>query len=167
MSRGFNQWIGHGGLTKDPELKHGQSGTAWCLFTLACGYSVKNGSGEWEDKADYIPCKVFGKTAENVCKYLRKGSPVMVVGVVKVDNYETNGEKKSFTYILAQDIKFPPKLKDGGDEGYQPSEHERSKSNGYAPQSKDVWDFGSDPGFKDTDEFPLDFEHGEEVNIPF
>lgn len=152
-----------GRLTKDPEMKTSKSGTPWLLFTLAVNDSVKR-EDKWEDKADFLLFKAFGKTAEAIQKFAGKGTLLTVQGRLKCDQYEANGEKKSMTYVLCDTVRLPPKPKDGD---YQPSAHEQSKSNGYAPESKDVWGFGSDPGFKDTDEFPLDFGHGEEVNIPF
>lgn len=140
-----------GRLTKDPEMKTSRSGTPWMLFTVAVNDSMKNASGDWEDKADFLLIKAFGKTAEAICNYADKGTLLTITGRLKCDQYESNGDKKSMTYVLADIVRLPPKPKDGGGGGgYQPSTHEQSKANGYAPESSPSYagpqypDFGDD-----------------------
>lgn len=135
-----------GRLTKDPEMKTSKSGTPWLLFTLAVNDSVKK-EDKWEDKADFLLFKAFGKTAEAIQKFAGKGTLLTVQGRLKCDQYEANGEKKSMTYVLCDTVRLPPKPKDGD---YQPSAHEQSKANGYAPQDSPSYagpqypDFGED-----------------------
>lgn len=143
-----------GRLTKNPELKTAKSGTSWLLFTLAVNDSCKNQQGEWEDKADFLLLKAFGKTAEAIDNYARKGTLLTVQGRLKCDNYEANGEKKSMTYVLCDMVRLPPKPKD--DSG--PSAHEQSKANGYAPDDDYTGDFsfrdGPD-GWRDDGDMPF------------
>jgi len=88
-----------GRLTKDPELKYGQSGKAYCRFSLAVDRTFQDG-------ADFIECTAFGKTAELIGEYLRKGRMAGVQGRLQHDSYELNGEKRYRTYVVVDRIEF-------------------------------------------------------------
>ena len=62
-----------GNLTKTPQLEHTKNGVPTCTFTVAC-------NGGRDDDAVFLWCRAYRTTAENVCKYLEKGSPIFVVG---------------------------------------------------------------------------------------
>ena len=68
-----------GRLTKDPELKYGASGTAFCKFTLAVNRAFK------KDEVDFINCTAFGKAAETIAEYVRKGDQFARGGRLQVD----------------------------------------------------------------------------------
>ena len=89
-----------GRLTKDPELKHGASGSAYCKFTLAVNRMKK------DDPADFIFCSAFGKTAELIAEYVRKGHQLGVQGRLQQDTYEKDGEKISKTGVTVDKIEF-------------------------------------------------------------
>ena len=78
-----------GRLTRDPELKFGQSGKAYSRFTLAVDRPMQKG------EADFINCVAFGKTAELIGEYLRKGRKAGVTGRLQMGKYEVNGEKRT------------------------------------------------------------------------
>ena len=96
----FNLVILTGRLTKDPELKHGSSGTAYCKFTLAVNRMKK------DDPADFIFCSAFGKTAELIAEYVKKGNNLGVQGRLQQDTYEKDGEKISNTGVTVDKIEF-------------------------------------------------------------
>ena len=96
----FNLVILTGRLTKDPELKHGASGTAYCKFTLAVNRMKK------DDPADFIFCSAFGKTAELIAEYVKKGHQLGVQGRLQEDTYEKDGEKISKTGVTVDKIEF-------------------------------------------------------------
>ena len=96
----FNLVILTGRLTKDPELKHGASGTAYCKFTLAVNRMKK------DDPADFIFCSAFGKTAELIAEYVKKGNNLGVQGRLQQDTYEKDGEKISKTGVTVDKIEF-------------------------------------------------------------
>lgn len=96
----FNLVILTGRLTKDPELKHGASGTAYCKFTLAVNRMKK------DDPADFIFCSAFGKTAELIAEYVKKGNNLGVQGRLQQDTYEKDGEKVSKTGVTVDKIEF-------------------------------------------------------------
>ena len=81
-----------GRLTKDPELKYLTSGTAVATFTLAIDRDYKNKEGN--TPTDFIPCEIMGKPAEFAANYCTKGRLVAVIGSIRVDRYEQNGEKR-------------------------------------------------------------------------
>ena len=96
----FNLVILTGRLTKEPELKFGASGTAYCKFTLAVNRMKK------DDPADFIFCSAFGKTAELIAEYVKKGNNLGVQGRLQQDTYEKDGEKISKTGVTVDKIEF-------------------------------------------------------------
>ncbi len=96
----FNLVILTGRLTKEPELKFGASGTAYCKFTLAVNRMKK------DDPADFIFCSAFGKTAELIAEYVSKGHQLGVQGRLQQDTYEKDGEKISKTGVTVDKIEF-------------------------------------------------------------
>ena len=86
-----------GRITKDLELKHiGEKNTANVKFNLAVD-NYENG----QNGADFIPVTVWGKQAENLCKYCGKGSQIAVNGALKIRSYDKDGVKKYVTEVLA------------------------------------------------------------------
>ena len=84
-----------GRLTKDVELRYSQSGTAVANFTLAVNRQFKNQNGERE--ADFIRTLAFGKTAEIIAQYVKKGQQLAVEGRIQTGSYENNEGKTVFT----------------------------------------------------------------------
>ncbi len=95
----MNRVVLVGRLTKDPVLKMTQTGKSCCTFTVACdGYG---------DQTDYINCQAWNQTAENVAKYLTKGSMVGVDGKIQTRSYTTqDGQNRYVTEVLAQSVQF-------------------------------------------------------------
>ncbi|HIF5126736.1 TPA: single-stranded DNA-binding protein [Clostridioides difficile] len=94
-----------GRLTRDPELKYiPGSGTAVSTFTIAVDrdYIKKDGTKE----TDFIPIEVMGKLAEVCANNLGKGRLVAVEGSIRVNPYEKDGEKRTYTKVHANKIKF-------------------------------------------------------------
>ncbi|MDY5306257.1 single-stranded DNA-binding protein [Fusobacterium gastrosuis] len=84
-----------GRLTKDPELKFGKSGKAYARFTLAI-----NRIGN--ESADFINCVAFGKVAEFIEEYFKKGRKMFLSGRLQMNQFEQDG-KKLTTYIVVTD----------------------------------------------------------------
>ena len=87
-----------GNISTDLELKQTMNGKSVCQFNLAV-----NGYGE---KTDFIPVQVWNKQAENLVKFQQKGSKIGVSGRLSVDSYEQDGQKKTFTKVVAHEIEF-------------------------------------------------------------
>ena len=100
----MNKWIGMGRLTRDPEVRYGQSGSAVANFSVAIDRRYKR---DGETTADFFNCTAFGKTGEFVEKYLRKGIKVVIEGELQNNNYEDkNGTKHYSDQIIVNQIEF-------------------------------------------------------------
>jgi single-strand DNA-binding protein len=85
-----------GRLVRDPEVRYSQGGSSVASFTVAVDRTVKKGD-EWVHEADFIKCVAFGKSAEFIEKYFKKGSFIVVTGSIKTGNYEKEDGTKVFT----------------------------------------------------------------------
>ena len=88
-----------GRLTRDVELSYvPNTGTAKADFALAIPRDFKNKDGEKE--VDFIPVEFMGKKAENIAKYIEKGSLVAVQGNLRIDRYtDKQGNKRTYTKV--------------------------------------------------------------------
>lgn len=104
-------------LAKDPEIRYAQAtGNAIASYSIAVNRRFKR---EGEPDADFFNCVSFGKTAEFIEKYLRKGTKVVLEGEVQNNNYTNQqGEKIYSTRILVNNIEF---AESKGSQGEQPS----------------------------------------------
>ena len=93
-----------GRLTRDPELRYSSNNNANCRFTLAVNRTFQSQNGE--QGTDFISIVVFNKQAENVKKYIAKGSLVAVTGRIQTGSYEKDGEKKFSMDIIAEKVTF-------------------------------------------------------------
>jgi single-strand DNA-binding protein len=95
-----------GRFTRDPELLFSAAGKPIAKFSVVTSDRVKNQqSGEWEDSnTSFWDCVAFGKIAENVCESFAKGSLVIVVGKVKQETWEKDGQKRSTFKVTVNDI---------------------------------------------------------------
>ena len=94
-----------GRLTRDPELRHTQTGRAVCQISIAINRPFSNQDGQRE--ADFINVVVWDKQAENLAKYVKKGSQVAVEGRIQTRNYDNNEGKKVYvTEVVAQSVQF-------------------------------------------------------------
>lgn len=99
----FNRVILVGNLTRDPELRYLQSGTAVTDIGLAVNDRRKNSNGEWIDETTFVDITLWGRTAEVVSEYLTKGSPVLIEGRLKLDSWETqDGQKRSKLKVIGE-----------------------------------------------------------------
>ena len=94
-----------GRLTKDPELRNTTTGRGVCQFSIAVNRTFTNQNGQRE--ADFINCVVWDKQAENLAKYMHKGSLISVDGRIQTRNYDDKDGKRVYvTEILANNISF-------------------------------------------------------------
>lgn len=103
-----------GNLTRDPELRYTPNGQAVANFTIATNRVWKDADGEQKDSAEFTDVVVWGKIAENVANYLKKGRRVHVIGRLQTRSWEAqDGSKKYKTEVIATDVTFLDR-KDGG-----------------------------------------------------
>ena len=117
----MNKWIGIGNLTRDPELSETPNGTAVCKFTVAVNRNFTNANGERE--CDFINVVAWRSLAENCGRFLSKGKKVSVVGSLQTRSYESDGEKKYVSEIMADEVAFlSPKDEDNHQSQRQPQQ---------------------------------------------
>ena len=104
----MNQFTGIGRLTNDPELKYTQAGMAYAKFTLAINRVPK------KDETDFINCTAWGKTAEVVGEYVRKGHKLAVIGQLKIDTTGEGENRKTYAGINVQSVEFLESAKKEG-----------------------------------------------------
>jgi single-strand DNA-binding protein len=102
----MNKIILLGRLVKDPELRHTENGDkSYTKFTIAVQRNFKLPDGVRE--ADFIPIRVFGRKAEVIVKYMRKGSLITLSGRLRTGSYEDGeGNRKYIAEVIAEDFKF-------------------------------------------------------------
>ena len=133
-----------GRLARETELKYGASGTAYCKFTLAVNRMKK------DDPADFIFCSAFGKTAELIAEYVKKGNNLGVQGRLQQDTYEKDGEKISKTGVTVDKIEFLEGNKT------ESTTSEPKKSNKVNPKPDlNLGEPKVEINFEDDDEFPF------------
>ena len=120
----LNKAIIIGNLTRDPELKSLPSGIKVCSFSLATNRVWKDANGQRQEQTEYHNVVVFGRQAETVAQYMKKGNSMMVEGRMQTRSWDdkNSGEKKYRTEIIAEKTQFGPKggQSTGGD--YKPQE---------------------------------------------
>ena len=103
-----------GRLVRDPELATTSNGTSNCKFTIAVPRKYKNQNNETE--TDFLNCVCWRTLAENVHKFMKKGSQVVVIGSVETRTYDAqDGTKRYVTEIRADEVEFvsSPKTEGG------------------------------------------------------
>ena len=106
MANGINSVTLVGNLTRDPELRTMPNGNSVCKLGLAVNENVKDGSGDWTERANFFDITVFGTQGENCAKYLTKGRPVAVQGRLRWSSWETEDGKRSKVEVIANMVQF-------------------------------------------------------------
>lgn len=98
----INKVILMGRLTRDPEMRHTNSGTPVTTFSIA----IDNGYGE-NQRTDFVNCLAWNKTAEFVTKYFAKGKMIIVIGRIATRSWETQDGKRAYaTEVIANEVNF-------------------------------------------------------------
>jgi single-strand DNA-binding protein len=112
----FNKVILAGNLTRDPELRYTPKGTAVARIGLACNRKWKSETGEMKEEVTFVDVDAFGKTAETIGQYLKKGRPILIEGRLRYDTWEDKQtkQKKSKLGVVLETFQF---LDSGGGRG--------------------------------------------------
>lgn len=104
----FNKVILVGNLTRDPELRYTPKGTAIAKIGLAVNRVWTSESGEKKEEVTFVDVDVFGRTAENVGQYMRKGRPILIEGRLRLDQWDDKqtGQKRSRLGVVAETVQF-------------------------------------------------------------
>jgi single-strand DNA-binding protein len=118
-----------GRLTKDPDLRYTQSGTAVGQFTLAINRNFTNANNERE--ADFINCVIWRKAAESLANYARKGTLIGLTGRIQTRNYDNQqGQRVYVTEVVVENFQLL--------ESKEINEQRRGQSTGQATFDKNV-----------------------------
>lgn len=90
----FNKVIIAGNLTRDPELRYTPKGTAVARITLAVNRNYQDESGQRKEEVSFVDVEAWGRQAETVSQYMRKGRPLLVEGRLKQDTWEDKNTKQ-------------------------------------------------------------------------
>src|SRR5437899_12149474 len=113
----FNRVILLGNLTRDVEVRYLQSGTAVADIGMAVNDRRKGQNGEWVEETTFVDITLWGRTAEVAGEYLSKGSPVLIEGRLKLDQWEKDGQKHSKLKVTGDRLQMLPKSGGGGGGG--------------------------------------------------
>ena len=166
----FNKVILAGNLTRDPELRYTPKGTAIAKIGLAVNRVWTNEAGEKKEEVTFVDVDVFGRTAENVGQYMRKGRPILIEGRLKLDQWDDKqtGQKRSRMKVVAESFQFvggPGQGGAGGQGGESAggfSKPRASSNPRSAPPMPTHDDMGQDAGPEPGDDLNIS-----EENIPF
>ncbi len=149
----FNKVILAGNLTRDPELRYTPKGTAVAQITLAVNRTWKSETGESKEEVSFVDVDIWGRQAEVIAQYMRKGRPLLVEGHLKQDKWEdkTTHQKQSKLKVVLEGFTF---IDSKGPEGGAPTVEapRRPAADPAAPPAKTIEPVeGEGPGAEDDD----------------
>src|SRR5271169_6056187 len=104
----FNKVILAGNLTRDPELRYTPKGTAVAKIGIAINRSWKTETGEMKEEVTFVDVEAFGRTAETLGQYFKKGRPILIEGRLKYDQWDDkqSGAKRSKLGVVLEGFQF-------------------------------------------------------------
>ncbi len=126
----YNKVMLAGNLTREPQLSYLPSQTAVVDFGLAVNRKWKSKNGEDREEACFVDCRAFGRTAENINKYLSKGAPLFVEGRLTFDSWTAqDGRKCSKHRITVESFQFVGTTKAEPAQPQSPPQRQANTSN--------------------------------------
>ena len=110
----LNKVLLYGNLTRDPELRALPSGMNVVNFSIATNRVFRDRDGKKQEQTDFHNVVVFGRQADTVNQYLKKGSSVFVEGRLQTRSWEKEGQKMYRTEVVADRVQFGPRPGGGG-----------------------------------------------------
>ncbi|HEY0948461.1 MAG TPA: single-stranded DNA-binding protein [Candidatus Paceibacterota bacterium] len=148
----LNKVLLYGNLTRDPELKALPSGQQVASFGLATNRSFKNREGQQQEQTEFHNIVAFGRTAEVMGQYLKKGRPIYIEGRIQTRSWDKDGAKQYRTEIIVDSFQFGAQGGgDGSRGGYQAAAPAAASAAPAAPA-----DMGADIQYPDEEINPED-----------
>ncbi|MGD0328557.1 MAG: single-stranded DNA-binding protein [Minisyncoccia bacterium] len=124
----LNKAFLYGNLTRDPELKALPSGQQLVSFGLATNRTYKDKNGQKQEATEFHNIVAFGRPAELIAQYMKKGRPLFVEGRIQTRSWESDGQKKYRTEIVVENFQFGDGGRGGGGSGVSrgPAHEEQS-----------------------------------------
>lgn len=118
MAGSYNRVLLMGNLTRDIELRHTPKNTAVAQVGLAVNRKYRTQDGEQREEVTFVDCDAFGRTAEVMAQYLRKGRPVFIEGRLKLDQWQDQqGNNRSKLKVIVESFQFIDSGQGGGGQG--------------------------------------------------
>jgi len=123
----FNRVILAGNLTRDPELRYTPKGTAVARIGMAINRTWKTESGENKEEVTFVDIDAWGRQAEVIAQYVKKGRPLLVEGRLKLDQWEDKNthQKQSKLKVILESFSF---LDSARGDSNGPADSARSRS---------------------------------------
>jgi len=123
MAKGVNKVLLLGNVGKDPEMRASQGGLVIASFSLATADRAKDATGAWTDKTEWHNLVAFGRTAEIVRDYVKKGTQLFIEGKIQSRSWDDkeSGQKKYRTEIIVNELSLlgGRSAEGGGGGGYE------------------------------------------------
>lgn len=133
----FNKVILIGRLTREPEMKYMENGTALCGFGLAINRRYNGNDGERKEEVCFVDCRAFSRQAEIIGDYVHKGSPLLVEGRLSFYSWEDEGgQKHNKLSVIAERVQLMGRKESDEDtppEEMQPVEAEAKDTKSQTP----------------------------------
>ncbi len=172
----MNKAILMGRLTRDPEIRYTQGDNPMCIarYTLAVDRRFNRNANNDGNNADFIPCVCFGKTAEFVEKYLKKGTKMAVTGRIQTGSYTNrDGVKVYTTEVVVEDQEFAESKNAsgngsfGGNGGYNGGNNNNGGSRGGNYGGRAEQAPAQDAGSSDSLDGFMNIPDGIDEELPF
>ena len=152
MAKGVNKVLLLGNVGKDPEIRASQGGMTIASFTLATADRQKDQTGQWTDKTEWHNLVAFGRTAEIVRDYVKKGSQLFIEGKIQTRDWvdKESGQKRYRTEILVNDMSLLGGRQGGASEGGSDRSGSYNQGGSYAGSRASS---GSGSGYSQPDDF--------------
>jgi single-strand DNA-binding protein len=148
----LNKVLLYGNMTKDPEVKALPSGIKVASFSLATNRTYKDKSGQKQEKVDFHNIVVFGKQAELIEQYMKKGNAIFVEGRIETRSWDGQDGKKNYrTEIIVDNFQFGPKAQGTGGGGYSAPRSESSPKKDAPAEKSGAKDSGSEIQYPDEE----------------
>ncbi len=121
----LNRVLLMGNLTRDPELRYTPNNQAVCNVGIAVNRRWRNQQGEQQEETTFVDCEAWGRAAEVINQYMKKGRPIFVEGRLKLDQWQDkDGGNRSKLKVVVENFQFVDSREGdggGGRDNYQPS----------------------------------------------
>ncbi len=109
----YNKVILIGNITRDPELRYTPKGTPVATFGIAVNRVLRSETGETRQETTFVDLEAWAQLAERVAKFVKKGSPLLVEGRLRLDQWDDRktGQKRSKLLVVCENFRFigPPR----------------------------------------------------------
>lgn len=150
-----------GRLTRDSELRYSSGGMAICRFSIAVNRRKRTADNRWEEEASFFDCVLFGKSAENLNQYLERGKQVSIIGELRQNRWEQDGQNRSRVEIAVNQLQLLSSSSDRGggqrtwsDQGQRQGGQYQERQPQQAPAAPSAVDIAGPEQF-DDDQIPF------------